>query len=226
VLARDRYHVIDLPVLTAETLEAFEGLPLDPFTGGRQRYRRFSQYRMDWAQDAWGTTLLPHRPFVQPASVNSLVGGVQRPFEPLRIDPSPQLQSGAGKLGLDPVHPWQVNVHQCRVVTNDEITGISVPEGPHRDGHDFGMLAVWARERITGGINELIPTGGGVPFFTVTLQPGQALIYDDNAMWHNATDISAAPGVRGHRDLWIVAFNRWDRRKYGAQFESVATGSR
>lgn len=99
---------------------------------------------------------------------------------------------------------------------------MSVPEGPHRDGHDYGMLAVFARDNISGAENLLMPTGGGEPFFRVTLQPNQALVFDDTALWHTATDIESLDGGEGHRDMWIVVFNRWDRRKYGAEFEERA----
>ncbi|HLK00027.1 MAG TPA: hypothetical protein VKU39_08985, partial [Streptosporangiaceae bacterium] len=56
----------------------------------------------------------------------------------------------------------------------------------------------------------------------VTLQPNQALAFDDTAMWHTATDLLPLTGDSGYRDLWIVVFNRWDRRKYGAEYEAQA----
>ncbi|MGC9666038.1 2OG-Fe dioxygenase family protein [Planosporangium sp. 12N6] len=224
-LTGDRaYHVIDIPTPSPDVLAEFETLPFDPYTGGRQRYRRFSQYRLsfDRAADSWRMELLPHRPFLQPRRVNGLVGGVQRNFEPLRIDPTPQIVAGVAALDLDRDRDWQVNVHQCRVVTDPDIAGVSVPEGPHRDGHQYGMLAVFARHNIDGGENQLMPVGGGEPFFRVTLQPNQALVYSDGAMWHTATDIVARDGTGGHRDLWIVAFNDWENRKYGEEFERAA----
>ncbi|WP_034487499.1 2OG-Fe dioxygenase family protein [Actinomadura oligospora] len=225
--AGDNYQVIEIPEPSTEIRTEFARLPLDRFAGGEQRYRRFSQYRITWdeAADAWALELLEHRPFLQSPEVNSYVGGVQRDFEPLRIDPTAQIDAGAKALGLDAGDAWQINVHQCRVVANAEVRGVSVPEGPHRDGHEFGMLAVFARENIDGGENQLIPTGGGEPFFTVTLQPNQALVYDDAAMWHHATDIVPRDDSGGHRDLWIVAFNRWANRKYGPDFERAATAT-
>jgi hypothetical protein len=218
------YRVIDIPALSPEAVAEFETLPQDEFTGGRQRFRRFSQYRLtfDEAIGARVLELLPYRAFLQPKMVNGFVGGVQRPFEPLRIDPEPQIRAGAEALNLDRTQAWQVNVHQCRVIVTGDIAGVSVPEGPHRDGHQYGMLAVFARHNITGGVNQLFPTGGGDPFFEVTLQPNQALVYDDHAMWHTATDIVALDERGGHRDLWIVAFNRWADRKYGEEFERAA----
>jgi hypothetical protein len=220
----DKYRVIDIPAPDPQVLAEFEALPFDEYTGGRQRYRRFSQYRIAWDQgkNAWMLELLPHRPFVQPKMVNGLVGGVQRPFQPLRIDPSPQIDVGAKALGLDISKTWQINVHQCRVISTPDVQGVSVPEGPHRDGHEYGMLAVFQRHNITGGTNQLMPIGGGEPFFEVTLQPNQALVYEDGVMWHNATDIVANDASGGHRDLWIIAINEWANRKYGEEFERAA----
>lgn len=218
------YQVIDIPPASPDVLAEFEALPPDEFTGGKQRFRRFSQYRLffDSGAETWRLELLPYRPFLQPRMVNGLVGGVQRPFEPLRIDPEPQIRAGAQALELDRDQDWQVNVHQCRVIVTPDVEGVSVPEGPHRDGHHYGMLAVFARHNITGGTNQLFPTGGGAPFFEVTLQPNQALVYDDSAMWHTATDIVARDERGGHRDLWIIAFNPWSKRKYGVEFERAA----
>lgn len=218
------YQVIDLPAPDPRIVAAFDDLVLDEFTGGNQRFRRFSQYRMTFSDDTrvWASELLPHRPFVQAPDINSYVGGVPRDFLPLMIDPSVQLDLGAQALGLDVHEAWQVNVHQCRVIATETTPGISVPEGPHRDGHDYGMLVVFGRKSISGGRNQLLPTGGGEPFFEVTLEANQALVYDDHQMWHNATDLVATDPGGGHRDLWIVAFNRWDRRKYGFAFEQAA----
>ncbi|HWF80589.1 MAG TPA: 2OG-Fe dioxygenase family protein [Streptosporangiaceae bacterium] len=217
------YSVLDLPAASDDVLAAFNDLPADIYTNG-QRFRRFSQFRLDHdeATGSWKLTLLPYRPFIQPKNVNRLVGGVQRKFEPLAINPEPQIVAGAAALDLPVSQAWQVNVHQCRVIANTQIQGVSVPEGPHRDGHDYGMLAVFGRHNIDGGENQLMPTGGGEPFFRVTLQPGQALVYDDGQMWHYATDIVPTHPDGGHRDLWIVAFNRWEHRKYGEEFEADA----
>ena len=165
---------------------------------------------------------LPHRPFIQAKKYNSFVGGIPRYLEPLTIDPSPQIDAGAKAIPLDTKLIYQINVHQCRVITNAHTKGISVPEGPHRDGHEYGLLAVFQRYQISGGVTQLMPIGGGEPFFEVTLQPNQALVYDDNKMWHFASDIEPISEETGIRDLWIVAFNQWKNRRYGEQFEAEA----
>jgi len=224
-LTASRFAVVDLPKPPPEVMAAFEDLPQDPYTPGGHRSRRFSQFKMIFDEGRWRLERLPHRPFIQASDYNPLVGGVARELEPLTIDPGPQVISGAESFPLDTAEIWQVNVHQCRVVTAPDLPGVSVPEGPHHDGHDFGMLAVFRRYNISGGETQLMPNEGGEPFFRTTLEANQSLVYEDAAMLHYATDIEPLTADGGFRDLWIVAFNRWENRKYGPEFEAASLKS-
>jgi hypothetical protein len=208
-----------VPPLDKKTLAQFESLAFDPYTGGKQRYRRFSQFRIDYVAGAWKLELLPPRPFVQAAGYNKIVGGVARQFEPIQFDPSPQVGAGADAGGLDRSRPYQINVHQVRVIVRSDITGITVPEGPHRDGHDFVMNVIVARRNVSGGISQLVPTGGGTPFFEDLIQENEAIMFDDRQIWHNATNILPLDNSGGHRDILIISFNDWERRRYGEEFE-------
>lgn len=213
------YARFTVPPLSDEAQREFETLVFDPYTGGKQRYRRFSQFRLWCEQGQWRTERLPHRPFIQSKNYNGVVGGVRREFSPIRFDPTPQVAAGACAGHLDESQLYQINVHQVRVITSQEIRGVTVPEGPHRDGHDFVMNVVCARHNITGGISQLMPTGGGDCFFEDILQKDEAIIMADDKLWHNATDIISADGRSGHRDILIVSFNAWERRRYGEEFE-------
>src|SRR5262245_48266958 len=226
VLNNDRYAVIDVPAASDHVMSEFSSLPIDPYCGGGQRSRRFSQYKLYFSEQNWRLELLPHRPFMQSKEYNSFVGGIPRHLPPLRIDPTAQIAAGAAAIGLSHDDVFQINVHQCRVIANDEIRGVSVPEGPHRDGHEWGMVIVFARENIEGGETHLFRNGDlSTPFFRVTLQPNQAIVYEDGALKHFATDIVAPPNGTGHRDLWIVAYNPWSERRYGEEFERRAVQS-
>jgi hypothetical protein len=222
-LNAQHFTIIDLPQPSRAMLDEFETLPLDPYCGGKFRYRRFSQYRMHYNGRGWEVSLLPHRPFIQSKEYNPLVGGVRRHLEPLRFDPSEQLDAGADAVPLDRAQVYQLNVHQVRVVTNRQIKGVAVPEGPHRDGHEIGMIAVFRRRNIRGGITQLMPSGGGAPFFETTLKENQAVVYRDDKMFHHATDIEPLDDDGGLRDIWIVAMNAWENRRYGDEFERRAT---
>ena len=212
------FTVIELPPVEEELLASFDDLPLDLHCGGKQRYRRFSQYRMDFHDGHWQLSLLPHRSYIQPKKYNSFAGDTLRQYEPLKIDPSIYVGAGAEAIPLDINLAWHVNVHQWRVIVRPNIPGISVPEGPHRDGREYIMMAVFRRCQIIGGETSLLPLGGGPPFLRTTLQEGQAMLLDDTRMWHYASDIEALE-CEGHRDIWVVTFNRWEKKGYGPEYE-------
>lgn len=218
------FAIIKTPGLDSRTLAEFENLPMDPYTGSTQRYRRFSQFRLRW-QDEWTLELLPHRSFGQPREFNDLVGGALRTLEPLTTDPTPLIAAGADALGLDRGRDWQLNVHQCRVISNDDVEGVAAPEGPHRDGHQYGMVAVSRRHNIDGGVTELMPLGGGDPFYSGVLQAGEMVVYADTDMFHNVTDIRHLSPEGGYRDVWLVAVNEWEQRKYGEEYEARVLAS-
>jgi hypothetical protein len=218
------FAVIETPPLDDHTLGEFERLPLDPYTGSNQRYRRLSQFRMAYDQ-GWRLELLPHRAFAQPRQYNSLVGGMMRTLEPLTVDPTPLMAAGADALDLDHDETWQLNIHQCRVISTPDVRGVAAPEGPHRDGHWFGMIAVSRRYNITGGETQLMALGGGEPFFRTTLKDGQAIVFDDRRIFHYVTDIEYCDDGGGFRDVWLVAVNPWQHRRYGEEYEAEVLAS-
>jgi hypothetical protein len=107
------------------------------------------------------------------------------------------------------------------VIVNDETRGVSVPEGPHQDGHTYSMIAVVDRRNIGGGQTQLMTLDSDEPFLSLTLGPGEAIVLDDRAMRHYATDITAPAGQEGHRDLFLLAYNTWPERRYGETYEAA-----
>jgi hypothetical protein len=216
------FWMIDIPPLTADAMGEFDSLPLDVYTPGNHRFRRFSTFRMWHEGNDWRSEQQPQRAFLQPKAYNSLVGGVPRTFEPIRLDPTVQMASVFDQISLDRTRGYALNLHQIRIITSAEVKGVLVPEGPHRDGHALVLTAVFRRHNIDGGVSQLLPTGGGEPFFSTVLEPGQAMVVEDGRMWHHATDIVSRDGLLGYRDIWIVSINDWDARRYGEAFENRA----
>ncbi|WP_330330977.1 2OG-Fe dioxygenase family protein [Streptomyces sp. NBC_00536] len=220
------FQLLTLPELPAEILEEFPTLPVDRYNDGKFRHRRFSQYKIRHTDGGWQPELLPHRAFAQATEFNGVTGGLLREFEPLQIDPALVIRAGADEIPLDHDTEWQVDVHQWRVISNDDTRGVSVPEGPHQDGHTYSLIAVVDRHNIGGGETQLMPMDSDEPFLGVKLQPGQAVVIDDRKMRHYATDIVAPRGEEGHRDLFLLAYNAWPERRYGEEYEtSVLAGA-
>ena len=224
-----RYRVA--PFRMSESVrDTFDDLVLDPYCGegrgrlsnGRHRYRRYDDFKVSY-EEHWRCELLPHRPFIQSPKFNRAVGGVARHLEPLTVDPSVELGSLFDAFAFDRRHAYHAKIHQIRVITTRDIHGVAVVEGPHRDGHEWQIVAVFHRHNIVGGESQLLPAGGGTPFFAQVLGEGQALCNEDAAMWHNATDIFPKnSAATGYRDIWIIAANLWERRRYGERFEGAS----
>lgn len=116
----------------------------------------------------------------------------------------------------------QINVNQIRVVAKGEYRGVAVPEGPHRDGHEYSIIAVVRRKNVTEGETQVIDPITNQVIHRQTLEENQAIIIDDERYIHYATDIEPATGDwrlatgdSGYRDIWVVEINRWENRAYG-----------
>ena len=220
------FAIIDLPPISQEILDSYKNCPLDPYMGNQTRYKRFDQYRLTWVEgDGWTSELLPHRDYTAYKKFNPIGGGIKRSYEPLEVAFTPWIKIGAEHLGLDTTESWQINVHQNRTKATPEKPGLLTPEGPHHDGHEYVMIAVLRRHSVTDGETRLWRPDADEPFWNGTLQPGQALLLDDRAIKHDATDLLPENGNPGHRDILIVAFSRWNERWYGDEHDAaVLTG--
>src|SRR5215469_4889116 len=211
-----------MPKASEQFLESFARLPPDVYAPTANRFRRFSQFRLSYKHDRWSLNRLPHRPLIQARAYNQVAGNLARHFEPLECDPSLFVDSILRAAKLDTCVDWHLDVNQYRVIANEHAPGICVPEGIHRDGHQFVKIMVFRRQRISGAELTLYPLDADEPFFTRIIEEGQAIVIDDTRMRHYATDISAIARQGGYRDYIGTCLNRWDERKYGPEFEANA----
>lgn len=216
------YKIFQMPALSGVGLRKFENLPEDPYY--KERCRGFSQYVLFYEHDRWGCRVLKHRPFIQAKAYNRKVGGIRREFEPISgLDPTPQLAAIATWLKFDKNEVFQINLHEWRTRVGDNHAGITVPEGPHRDGYHITSVTVWARHNIKGGESLLYAIGKSEPFFDRVLEPGEILIMRDDDMIHAARNIQALTPDGGYRDIWVISINPWGDRRYGDTFETYAS---
>ncbi|MFK0050418.1 2OG-Fe dioxygenase family protein [Streptomyces sp. NPDC090741] len=219
------FSLIDLPEAPAELLASYDDLPVDSYMGHGTRYKKFSQYRLSPAGGGgggWDFALLPHRDYTAFKRFNAVGGGMRRSYPPVAVDFTPLIAVGADALGLDRGEDWQINLHQNRTRAEPGRPGPLTPEGVHHDGHEFVMIGVLRRERVGGGETRLWRPDAEQPFWTGTLQAGRAVLLDDKRLAHDVTDVVAAAGEPGHRDIFIVAFSRWSEKWYGAEHDAAA----
>ncbi len=214
------FTLIDIPEPERTLHEAFSNLVPDPYCGGNQRRRRFSQYKLLYGSNGWMTELLPPKPFIQPKKYNTLVGGILREFSPLQIDPTSIVALVADAIPLARTREWQVNVHNVRITTNKTTQGIVVPEGKHQDGHEYAALVVFDRFNVQGGITSIYSLDSDEPVFQVKIERNQALVFNDEKVRHYTSEVCSESGSDGHRDNWIIAINDWENRRYGQKHVS------
>jgi hypothetical protein len=198
----------------SELTGAWHNLPPDTHLkdGGSYRQRRHACYVQDVVNNS--LTQTPHRAHWQPTDYNALHGGFERWFEP--VEPAvaqasgwTDLIAGFGKLfaQVQATGKWFVEAHQFRIDTAGGV-GRPTPEGAHRDGVNFVVVLLVARQGVKGGETRVFDANGpqGVRF--VMREPLSALLLDDARVIHETTPIfpDHAPGAQGFRDTLVLTY--------------------
>lgn len=214
---KNGYCVIEMPEVSADLLESFDSMPRDMHSLGRLRKIRLSQYIGYWEEGEWVFAVLPQRKYVQSPKYIKLeeAGGVARHREQIVGDPSSLIAAVLDNLPVSHLEMFQINVNQIRVVSNNEYKGVTVPEGPHRDGHEYSVIAIAKRSNVTGGETQVIDPATNKVIFRTTLDVNHAILIDDERFIHYATEIEHIEGDTGHRDIWVIEVNHWNNRAYG-----------
>ncbi|MCL1476207.1 MAG: 2OG-Fe dioxygenase family protein [Marinobacter sp.] len=218
------YCVIDMPEIPQSLLGSFDSMPRDMPSLGRHRELRLTQYIGYWEEGEWVFAPLPKRNYVQSADYIKLAeaGGVPRHREQIVGDLTALVAAVLNQLPVELNEMFQINVNQIRVTANVEYKGVTVPEGPHRDGHEFSVIAVARRNNVKGGETHVIdPTTREILFRTI-LDENQAILIDDERFIHYASNIEPEEGDVGYRDIWVIEINRWHNRAYGPAHERTS----
>jgi len=186
-------------------------LPADNFLrdGGRYRRRRHSCFVVRGRD----VEQVPHRSHWQPVEYNALHGGLDRLFEPMAPAVTAQPVWAGLLRGLAAVcsavkgeQPWYVEAHQFRIDTTDGI-GRPTPEGAHRDGVDFVVVALVDRHGVKGGETRVFDADGPTGIRFTMADAWTLLMLDDERVIHETTPIQPL-AADGHRDTLVLTFRR------------------
>ena len=180
--------------------------------GGHYRRRRHACFIQELPN---GTlTQTPHRAHWQPTEYNALHGGFERWFDP--VEPAvAQAQAWVDLLNhlgnlfaqVQAVPRWYIEAHQFRIDTTGGV-GRPTPEGAHRDGVNFVVVLLVARQGVKGGETRVFDAHGpnGVRF--LMQEPLTALLLDDARVIHETTPLLPAPDQpgKGFRDTLVLTY--------------------
>ena len=195
---------------------SWEGMPLDTYMadGGKYRRRRHAVYKVEAGSAAMARQ--PDQPHYQGLDYNALNGGIERWFEPMQADiaATETLQTILAATrelfdGLAADADWHIELHQFRIEANAGSVGQPTPEGHHRDGVDFVLVLLIARENIASGTTTVHDIGHAeLGSFTLT-DPLDAALVDDHRVSHGVTAVLPLdPSLPAHRDVLVVTYRR------------------
>ncbi len=193
---------------------SWNDLPLDTHLPDGHRYRRRRHATLSAQAGVAGFGVEPHQPHYQAREYNSLVGGVERWFEPIE----PVVLAG-GSFGailaacqrlFDPFRSgarWHIECHQFRIEARADAVGLPTPEGVHRDGVDYVLVLLVARSNIESGTTT-VHAGDGRLLGSFTLAEAlDAALVDDARVKHGVTPVRPTdPSRPAFRDVLVVTF--------------------
>ena len=190
---------------------SWNDLAIDAYLADHGRYRRRRHAVYTLAADG-AATREPHQPHYQSRAYNPLHGGIDRWFEPLL----PSIGAGASLAtvlrwcarhfgALAPASAWRVEMHQFRIEARSDEPGKPTPEGVHRDGVDWVLVLLVARENIHSGTTTVHALDGRqLGSFTLT-QSCDAALVDDHRIRHGVTPVMPLDPARpAWRDVLVV----------------------
>jgi len=191
---------------------SWNDLALDEHLPDGHRYRRRRHATLSALPGETDFRVEAHQPHYQAREYNTLVGGIERWFQPVR----PEVLAGesfrailAFCLGLfGPFRPaarWHIECHQFRIEARPGAAGLPTPEGVHRDGVDYVLVLLVNRTNIESGTTTVhAPDGRGLGSFTLAT-PLDAALVDDARVMHGVTAVHPVdPSRPAFRDVLVV----------------------
>ena len=180
------------------------------------RRRRFALFYFDPGSDEF-LPLPANSSYLQAANIISYAGGINRHFAPLsptaiRNEFLHELVALLFRqLPIGPerrAHPWLVDIHQIRIIATSQEAGEPAPEGPHRDGEEFGVVQLVNRQNVAGGLTTVY-SNDEEPLLSWTLrEPLDTLLLWDPHVLHGVSPIRPVnPDEPGIRDTLLIGYD-------------------
>lgn len=193
----------------------WNNLELDRYMndGGMYRYRRFGRFK--WFSDGNSLEFQAHTPYSQPKYLNPLNGGIERHFAPVTMEMTNNevfrkiLLELAQTFGqIEDIQTWKINTYFNRIIAMQDMQGLPVPEGKHRDGVKFSCLFMANCFGVSGGTTTLMDIMDQKPIYVGTLEkPCDTILFRDDTVFHDTTIITVNPGIdKGYRDVLVIEF--------------------
>ncbi|MFJ5141377.1 2OG-Fe dioxygenase family protein [Streptomyces sp. NPDC088707] len=194
--------------------DSWSRMPLDSYMADGGRYRRRRHATLSAPRASTEYRVEAHQPHYQGLDYNTLNGGVARHYEPFEEQilrgrtMDSLLTLGCDIFGrLAPYSGWHIEAHQFRIEVDGEEVGLPTPEGVHRDGVTFVLMAMVGRSNATGGESTVFNLDKQpVEKFSLT-DPLDVALVNDERVYHGVTPIEQIdPAAPASRDVLVITY--------------------
>lgn len=156
-------------------------------------------------------------PHFQTVEYNPLNGGIARHFTEIDED---TIQNPIFKNLLKFAYEtfsnikdeeWFIEAHQFRIKSKSNDIGKPTPEGIHRDGVDFVLMAIIKRQNIQGGITKIYDLNKKLKIEFLLENFLDIALVDDHQVYHSVTEIQVDNLNKndiGLRDVLVITFKK------------------
>lgn len=204
----------------SEFVESWRNLELDRFMSdnGTYRTRRHATFTTEGNSQNYSKN--DYQPHYQTTEYNGLNGGIERFYK--EIDPNTLknpifnslIQLAYSAFDKGKMKKWYIEAHQFRIEAKDQSNGKPTPEGIHRDGVDYVLMAMVNKESVVGGVTTIYDLDKNkLASFELENFLDIAMV-NDHDVYHGVSEIYPKDNNDnkvGSRDVLVVTFKEIDK---------------
>ena len=112
------------------------------------------------------------------------------------------------------IKSWYVEAHQFRIEAKNQIDGKPTPEGIHRDGVDYVLMAMVNKENVVGGITTIYDLNRNALTSFELKDFLDIAIVNDHIVYHGVSEIQLHNNINskvGVRDILVLTFKELNK---------------
>lgn len=200
-----------------EFIDSWNDLDMDQFMSDKGKYRTRKHATFVINNSDRIVVKNNYIPHFQTVDYNPLNGGIARYFTEIdkKTIENPifqnLLQFAYFTFSEIKSENWFIEAHQFRIKAKPNDLGKPTPEGIHRDGVDFVLMALINRQNIQGGMTRIYNLNKNLKTEFMLESFLDIALVDDHQIYHSVTEIQLDDVERdqvGLRDVLVITFKK------------------
>ncbi len=203
-----------------EFIISWQNLEVDRFMSdnGVYRTRKHATFTINSKSKIYNKN--DYQPHYQTTEYNTLNGGVERFYKEIDTNTIRNpifknlIQFAYSAFDKNEIKSWYVEAHQFRIEAKNQIDGKPTPEGIHRDGVDYVLMAMVNKENVVGGITTIYDLNRNALTSFELKDFLDIAIVNDHIVYHGVSEIQLHNNINskvGVRDILVLTFKELNK---------------